>query len=262
MTRHSLFATLVASLFVVGLLTVPPAPGQDASGSLSVGPAERAKPKTIRKDRIVFLGNSITLHPPLASIGWTGNWGMAASAPEKDYVHLLAQSLSGPTQSGSNISTAKVNAPAIMVENIADLERQFATYPVAEKLREFLDFKPDLVILAIGENVPTLASEESKAQFASSVGRLLRTLQTNGDPTIVVRSCFWPDAIKDPILKRAAAEVGEIYVDIGGLGRNDANYARSERKIAHGGVAGHPGDRGMKAIADAIVDAIKKAETP
>ena len=223
---------------------------------------QAAKPKAVRKDRIVFLGNSITLHAPLESIGWAGNWGMAASAPEKDYVHLVVQSLSEPTQPASNTPAAKTTAPTIMVENIADFERHYATYPLEEKLRKFLDFKPGLVIVAIGENVPPLTTDESKAQFFNSVSKLLRTLQANENPTIIVRSCFGQYPDKDPILKRAAADVGGIYVDVGALSQNEANYARSERKIAHAGVAGHPGDRGMKAIADAIVDAIRKAEAP
>ena len=74
---------------------------------------------------------------------------------------------------------------------------------------------------------------------------------------IVVRSCFWPDAAKDAALRQACAEVGGIFVDIGPLGRDEANFARSERQFSDAGVAVHPGDKGMKAIADAILAALK-----
>lgn len=216
---------------------------------------EASETKVIKKDKILFLGNSITLHSPSEAIGWTGNWGMAASAEEKDYVHLVVQALTEPAASG-------ITAPKFMVQNIADFERQYATYPVEETLREFIDFKPDLLILAIGENVQELTSEESKNQFHDCVVKLLKAFQKNGNPTIVVRSGFWPSSNKDACLKRAANNVGAIFVDISPLAKDEANYARSERQIAHAGVAGHPGDRGMKAIADAIVDAIKKAQVP
>ena len=33
--------------------------------------------------RILFVGNSITLHGPKADIGWDGNWGMAASCQKR-----------------------------------------------------------------------------------------------------------------------------------------------------------------------------------
>lgn len=221
---------------------------------------QAAKSKPVRKDKILFLGNSITLHAPAEPIGWKGNWGMAASAQQKDYVHLVAQSLSESIQPASSIPSTKITTPTVMVQNIAEFEGQYATYPVEEKLRTFLDFKPGIVVVAIGENVPPLTSDESKKQFFTSVSKLLRTFRANEDPTIIVRSCFWPDAAKDQILKRAATDVGGIFVDIGKLSQNEANYARSERKFARADVASHPGDKGMKAIAEAIVDAIKRVE--
>ena len=43
--------------------------------------------------RVMFVGNSITLHGKNANIGWHNECGMAASSKEKDYVHLLEASI-------------------------------------------------------------------------------------------------------------------------------------------------------------------------
>jgi hypothetical protein len=45
----------------------------------------------INAQRILFLGNSITMHGAKPSIGWSNNCGMAASALDKDYVHVLTR---------------------------------------------------------------------------------------------------------------------------------------------------------------------------
>ncbi|NQT92745.1 MAG: glycoside hydrolase family 99-like domain-containing protein [Lentisphaerae bacterium] len=215
-------------------------------------PAEAVDGPSFRK--VLFLGNSITRHGPSKKIGWSGNWGMAASAQDKDYVHLVTKALSKTTGT----------APQVMVKNIAGFEQKYATYSAEANLRDAFQFGTDLIIVAIGENVPPLNSEEAKAQFADSFGRLLKGLQSGHRPTIVVRSCFWPNKTKDRILERACKEAGGIYVDIGRLGKDESNFARSEREFTHEGVAAHPGDKGMRAIADAILDAIgqrrRKAE--
>ena len=63
----------------------------------------------MQANSILFLGNSITLHPPEADLTpvWTGNWGMAASSQANDYVHLLAGAID--TQTGGNLSIVPTN---------------------------------------------------------------------------------------------------------------------------------------------------------
>lgn len=213
--------------------------------------AEPAKPLRIGKLRvgkILFLGNSITLHAPAPNIGWTGNWGMAASAADKDYVHLLVERIA--KQAGGR--------PEIMVRNIADFERGLGQFKIRETLQRELEFQADLIIVAIGENSAAPAGEEKQREFLDAYRGLLTELRHPGQPTILVRSQFWPDETKDRLIRQASEAAGTIFLDIGRLGRDESNFARSERKIEHAGVAGHPGDKGMREIATALWDALRK----
>ncbi len=207
---------------------------------------QRAEAGDVAGKRILFLGNSITRHGPSPQIGWTGNWGMAASAQEKDYVHVLATSLAALWGS----------PPDVRVDNIAGFERQYDTYDLDAILKMQLDFRPEIVIVAIGENVPALGSEDAKTRYKDSFSRLLAGLKQNGKPAIIVRSCFWPNQAKDDIMRESCEAVGGTFVDIGELGKDESNFARSEGDFAHAGVAAHPGDKGMKAIADALLKAL------
>ena len=207
---------------------------------------------TLPAARVLFLGNSITLHEPAPDIGWTGNWGMAATAAEKDYVHLLT----------ADLAKAAGRPPETMVRNIADFERGHADYDIVAGLKAELALRADIVIVAIGENVPELADEKAQTGFAGAMARLLTALKAHGQPALFVRSCFWPHAVKDGILGKACADAGGTFVDIAALGNDASNAARAERKIDHAGVAGHPGDKGMRAIADALFAAIQRRAEP
>jgi lysophospholipase L1-like esterase len=208
--------------------------------------ADNKVDRPIRK--ILFLGNSITRHGPKPSIGWTTDWGMAASARDKDFVHLVTDS----------IFKTMGTSPQVMIKTLSGFERQYATYDLDKELKEASQFRADLIVVAIGENVSRLDSEKSKTLFTDSFGKLLRHLKADNNPTLVVRSCFWGNPVKDKILRQGCQEVGGIFVDIRKLGKDESNYARSERKFTHKGVAAHPGDKGMQAIANAILAAIKQ----
>ncbi len=202
----------------------------------------------MRVGKVLFLGNSITLHGPAPQIGWTGNWGMAASTRDKDYVHRLV----------ADIARAAGGEPQVIVRNIADFERGLGAFNIPDTLKEELAFQPEVIILAIGENAASPKTDLARTEFATAFANLLAELKQHGQPTIFVRSQFWEDTEKDQLMKKASTDAGVIFIDISKLGSDPANFARAERQIDHAGVAGHPGDKGMQALADALWTALKK----
>lgn len=214
-------------------------------GGLLAGPLSlvgQSKPQ-----KVLFVGNSLTVHAPKAAIGWSGNWGMAATAEAKDYVHLVTQGLA--LRQGVH--------PIVLVKNVADFERADASYDTAGKFADAAAFKADLIILAIGENVPPLTTPAAQQVYQERVISLLKVLRGDTSARIVVRSSFWANTAKDGAMHRACDSLGGTFVDISALAGDERNYARSERSHQHAGVASHPGDRGMAAIADAILQALK-----
>lgn len=205
------------------------------------GVGASARPTAIRK--ILFLGNSITRHPPRAEIDWHDDWGMAATSADKDYVHLVT----------AEIARRTGKAPEVLVKNVAEFERRYSDYDVDAKLKDAFAFDADLFVLAIGENVPDLKSDADADRFEAAVARILAGVRANHQPIIIVRGCFWPSEARDARLRKASEAAGARFVEISPLGRDPSNAARSERSFKHEGVGSHPGDKGMKAIADAII---------
>lgn len=213
--------------------------------SVSLLSAQDAKP-TPRFSKVAFLGNSITKHGPKPSIDWHGNWGMAATGEAKDYVHLVT----------AGLTKAQSVAPQVLVNNIAQFEREHATYDIEKGLADTAAFGASHIIIAIGENVPALTTDAAKATFKAKMQALLKVLNGPQKPTIIVRSSFWANPAKDQILEEVCREVGGIFVDLRAVSKDESNYARSERPYKHAGVANHPGDKGMRSIADAILKAL------
>ena len=210
--------------------------------SFSTTASAQAQPQ-----RILFVGNSLTSHGPKADIDWHGNWGMAATSLDKDYVHVVTKAL----------ATKQGTTPVIMIKNVADFERAHVGYDIAGKFADAAAFKADLIILCIGENVAALKTPEAQAKYQEQVTALLKTLQSKPKAQIIVRSSFWANTAKDTAMRQACETVGGTFVDISALSKDEKNYARSERPYKHAGVAHHPGDRGMAAIAEEIVKAVK-----
>ena len=193
--------------------------------------------------RVVILGNSITLAARHDEIGWKHDCGMAASAPEKDYVHLFLKGL----------AKADPRGVEYRVKNIAGFERDWATYDL-KRLDQLAAFRPDLLVVAIGENVANFPDGTAafEARIAELIGRFRK-----GNPSckVVVRGVFWPNPVKDAALSAVARRLGCVWVMASDLGAR--KECTAEGLFEHKGIAAHPGDVGMAALAERLVAAAK-----
>lgn len=190
-------------------------------------------PPSIHK--ILFLGNSLTAHGPSPAIGWSGNWGMAASDANKDYVHQLAARLGG-------VEHTEVD--------LYPFETNFRTYNL-ESIDGYLLLQPDLIVLQIGDNASDALG------FVQYYKTLVNRLGTRGSPLIVCTSTWWPYPALNQEIKNTCSAPNLRFVDISHLYADPTNIASSERPFSDAGVAMHPGDKGMTAIADALYRAIR-----
>lgn len=192
--------------------------------------------------RVLFAGNSITLHGPAPHLGWYGDWGMAASAREKDFVHLVA---------------AELGDPYCCVCNCADYERGFMNDSSIGVLDEAREFGAETVVIRLGDNV-----EKSNAEKYDLKAAVVRMIKYVGEKAkrVIVTDLFWKCEEIDSAFREAAKECGVTFVSICDLGFIDEMKAVKE--FEHKGVGLHPSDRGMAAIADRILAALKSTPTP
>ena len=183
---------------------------------------------------ILFLGNSLTLHGPAPDIGWAGNWGMAASAPTKDYAHVLSARFPGARQTEINLGT---------------FETSYRTFDLTS-LDSLIGAGPDLVVVELGDNVADVSD------YQSYYGKLIDRLESKTHAQVLCASTWFRKRPIDVAIHDACTSAGGRYVDLSPISVNPANQAGSERMIGDAGVAGHPGDRGMIAVATALYNAL------
>ena len=195
--------------------------------------------------RVLFIGNSITLHGPCPSIGWTNNWGMAASTAEKDFVHIVTR----------GIERHFNRKASVMVRNLADFERNYCTWGMTN-LNEMVAFNPQVLVVALGENSPELKTCADREAYYQAYRRLLGEFLDGRrtKPLAVVRGVFWPNAAKDAAMESAAGDYALPFVKADFCGQSGMDAKDAGWK--HEGIAAHPGDKGMAEIARRILEAL------
>ncbi len=193
--------------------------------------------------KVMFVGNSITKHGVLEEIGWFWDWGMAASALEKDYVHILVDKFN-----------QLVPDSRFCLCQVANWERQYQNgTEVLEEYKNAREFQADIIVFRMIENCPH--KDFDKDAFYREYRNLIDYLNPTGEAKIVVTTGFWKHPGDDTIA-RVAEERGYPCIYLGDLGEDDKMKAIG--LFEHTGIANHPGDLGMKTIAELIWNELEK----
>lgn len=196
---------------------------------------------------VTIFGNSLTYEH--------GKIGMAASDSNHDWYHYVTDYIK------SKNPNVKINDRTNMsiwesATSTADREKVFN-----DNIKPLLSVDTDLVIIQLGDNVNTA---ERKATFAHDTGELLQQIHAVSPKAQVYWIYGWfgnyPE-IFTPI-QTACDGNGAIGIDIRDLNKSgNTSYVGATRtgldgstwQIANPGEAAHPGDKGMKAIADRVI---------
>ena len=197
---------------------------------------------TEKKLNILILGNSITHHVPDESIGWKGNWGMAATSEDKDFESLFTEKLQKQF-TGYNV---KVTA-----KNIAVWEDDFK-YNL-DQFPDLLNQKYDILIIRLGENVNT--SSPDFPNYEKELNLLINRFKTE-NTKVIITGTVWSSPEKDHIQEKVAKDNNFFYIPLIDFQSDPENYATG--KFTNEQVAAHPSDYGMKNIAELLFKAVEK----
>ena len=193
--------------------------------------------------RVLIIGNSITWHAPKEDIGWSGDWGMAASSRDTDFVHRLGSMLS-----------EKYGEIDLCIAQLAAWERGY------EEGRPFLDrmydtardFAAELVVVRIGENMPRGSAPACKPYFDD----MIKYFCTNPNARVVLSDDFWHNDARDEMIREIAQENGYAFCKLSDLEEDPKTMALEE--FEHRGVSLHPSDYGMEQIARRLFETVEK----
>ena len=185
--------------------------------------------------RVMFVGNSITLHGICPKIGWYHEFGMAASKKENDYTHILMDKISKGHEDA-----------AFCICQVSEWESKYKEGAnLLSKYSAARDFGADILIVNIIENCPKDGYDG--AIFKKNYGELIDYLGRGAKA--VLATGFWQHPGDEDIIA-FGKEHNLPTVYLGDLGADERMKAIG--LFSHSGVANHPGDLGMENIANRI----------
>jgi hypothetical protein len=228
--------------------------------------------------RVVIIGNSITkLIAQGGSDGWqspaliaAGGWGRASSTQAKDFAHILESRFKGLNANAQVLPLWEApferdyinGSPAGWVTyNFTALQNRIANSFGSSS------WKPDLVIIRLGENV--VNSEVELNNFKGGYNTLINKVLEVSAPgaKVILTNSMWADQpTANTKIQQVATERGLSFVDLSDMISNPVYLAGNDpvSMAAFPNNTGdkHPGDAGMLEIAERIWSKVRNVDLP
>ena len=195
--------------------------------------------------KVLFIGNSLLL-------GFS-TFGMCASDSKNDYYYYVKEYLK--TFNSDVVCNKLLGAPYEQTETQSGLD----SWIVDNINTQTTDY--DLVIIQLGDNVN---NEVRNELFKTSCKQLIQAVRTHMPSARVSWVGEWySSAQRQEIIAQSCSETGSIFIDISDLSIKENQAAIGDIitrddgttfEVTNSGVASHPGDKGMKLIADRIIE--------
>lgn len=209
---------------------------------------------TLAYNKVLIVGNSITYYPAPRT-NWPGTpRGMAATAPEKDFVRILT----------AKLRTQNAN---VQVRTFADFATETSnqinesTGPLweagywtanLETFNPVAAWQPDLVVMRLAENI----TDPTHSLLSYYLALIDKLKSQSPNAKIVLTPSVWGQTEVTNAIAQAAAQRGYPYAStlasMWTFENDPANPYYAWGVYADAGVNKHPNDAGMQRIADEI----------
>lgn len=255
------YATLKAMSDGTATITAYVTGDETVSESFDVTVSGQREKQSVYDIKIFFWGASTTKHPPSSSIGWYGNWGMAASAEENDYVHKLVSYLEEefyPSKVTFEVIASSEWDQALSSET--STTKDWTTHSQYVEIESVLkDFKPNIIITAMTGNM----SSSTPVDVAYNAYEQMYDMMYSycPDAIVIAQHCGLSCVTRnDTLIAQLDAKYSDkIFYDyhVNPTMKLDPNNLATEYKDIHAGVANHWGDKGHDLVATTCFNYLK-----
>ncbi len=201
---------------------------------------------------VMCLGNSLLNHGAAAHLGWYGNWGMAASAYDKDYFSVMKKMFN---KDFPDVKSEWYREGAYLFErDITDsVDNDYTDLILSTFGCKIKAIVPDIITFQFGDNTPV--SQITAESFANALIQCIDfCYSVNPDMKIILSKNFYGPDVK---IQGALIAAERRNVEIVDLSVHNIDENKALGQYEHSGVAGHPNDIGMEMVAKTFYAAIK-----